>query len=88
MGVSCGEERGRRLILVYECIGKGKEEISTYENVELKQSLKLAMKKMRITFPEIQQVSYSYAALNIDNTIQQLNIPDGGVLTIHLKSTF
>ena len=29
MGVSCGEERGRRLILVYECIGKGKTKESS-----------------------------------------------------------
>ena len=74
--------------ITYECVGKGKEDVWTYELAELRESLQKAMKKMGITMKEINQVTYSFTDLNINNTVQELGIPNGGVVTIKLKSTF
>ena len=43
---------------------------------------------MGITFSQINEVTYTFTPLNINNTIAELKIPDGGVLTIKLKSAF
>ena len=74
--------------ITYECVGKGKEDVWTYELAELRESLQKAMKKMGIAMKEINQVTYSFTDLNINNTVQELGIPNGGVVTIKLKSTF
>ena len=87
MGI-CNEERGQKLWITYECVGKGKEDVWTYELAELRKSLEKAMKKMGITMKEINQVTYSFTDLNINNTVKELRIPNGGVVTIKLKSTF
>ena len=86
MGLSCFRDKGRKLWLAYECVGKGKEDVWTFENSPLRESLKIATKKMEITFSQINEVTYRFEPLNINNTIQQLNIPEGGVITIKLKS--
>ena len=87
MGI-CNEERGQKLWITYECVGKGKEDVWTYELSALRESLEKAMKKMGITMKEINQVTYSFTDLNINNTVKELRIPNGGVVTIKLKSTF
>ena len=87
MGI-CNEERGEKLWVVYECTGKGKEEVWTYKLAELRESLKKAIKKMGISMKEINQVTYSFTDLNINNTVKELGIPNGGVVTIKLKSTY
>ena len=87
MGI-CNEDRGQKLWITYECVGKGKEDVWTYEFAELRESLQKAMKKMGITMKEINQVTYSFTDLNINNTVQELGVPNGGVVTIKLKSTF
>ena len=87
MGISNGG-RGQKQWIVYECVGKGKEDVWTYELSPLRKSLEQAMKKMGITMSEINQVTYSFTELNINNTVKDLQIPNGGVVTIKLKSTF
>ena len=51
--MGCWEERGRKLWITYECVGKGKEDVWTYELSELRDSLEKAMKKMGIKMAEI-----------------------------------
>ena len=86
MGTCCHKEKGRKLWLAFECIGKGKEDIWTYEKSPLREPLLKVIKIMGINFAQINEVTYKYDPLNINNTIQQLNIPEGGVITIKLKS--
>jgi hypothetical protein len=43
---------------------------------------------MKIEMKAINAVKYLYNPININNTVKELNIPNGGVITIHLKSTF
>ena len=50
--------------------------------------LKTKLKKMGITIPEINQVSYQYISLDINKTVRELGIPNGGVISIKLKSSF
>ena len=88
MGITCNEDRGRKLWLTFECVGKGREDVWTYEKSELRESLKKVTRKMGITFSQINEVTYTFTPLNINNTIAELKIPDGGVLTIKLKSAF
>ena len=85
MGTCCHKEKGRKLWLAFECIGKGKEDIWTYEKSPLREPLLKVIKIMGINFAQINEVTYKYEPLNINNTIQQLNIPEGGVLTIKLN---
>ena len=86
-GIVC-REKGKSLWITYECVGKGEETFITYELIELRESLEKAMKKMGIKMREIKQVTYCYEPLNINDTIKELKIPNGGVVTIQLKSTF
>ena len=88
MGI-CGErDKGRQQWVTYDCVGKGKEDIITNEFSEVRESLEKAMKKMGITMKEINAVTYSYNPLNINNTVFDCGIPNGGILTIQLKSTY
>jgi len=89
MGKKCfrGEDV-RKQWIAFECTGKGKEDIWTYVDDELRVSLVKAIKKMGITMGEINQVLYSYNELNINKTVSELDIPDGGVVLIKLKPTF
>jgi hypothetical protein len=88
MGNICNEDRGRQQWITYECVGKGKEDVWTYEELQLRDSLEKAIKKMGITIPEINQVSYQYISLDINKTVRELGIPNGGVISIKLKSSF
>ena len=40
---------------------------------------------MGIRIADINQVLYGYNSLNINNTIKELGIPNGGVISIQLK---
>ena len=40
---------------------------------------------MGITIPEINQVLYNYNSLNINKTVRECGIPNGGVVLIKLK---
>ena len=88
MGAMCPPPGGRKQWIEYECTGKGKEGFLTYENEKLRVSLEKAMKKMNITMKEINNVTYCYNELNINKTVEELCIPNGGLVTIHLKSTY
>ena len=77
---------GTPMWVVYECVGSGKEEISTYDRQTLRVSLKKAIKKMGIPLSRIQEISYAYRALSLNSTPLDNNIPNGGVIAIKLKS--
>lgn len=47
-----------------------------------------ATKRLGITFNQINEVSYSFNPMNIEKTIKELGIQNGGVVSIKLKSTF
>ena len=83
-----GADYGNRILLVYEWVGRGKEEISTYERINLKSSLKTAARRMGIPLRKINEVTYMYNPLNLNSSAAANNIPSGGVLTIKLKSDF
>ena len=83
-----GSDYGNPIVLIYESIGKGKEEISTYDRLKLKKSVKEAAKRLGIPMDDINEVTYNYNALNLESTASDNNIPNGGVLTIKLKSRF
>ena len=81
-----GSDYGNPILLVYECVGRGREEIATYENINLKTSLKKAAKRLGIPLSAINEVTYNYNSLSLNSTALDNNIPNGGVLTIKLKS--
>ena len=83
-----GSDYGNPIVLIYDCVGKGKEEVSTYDRIKLKISLKTAAKRMGIPMQNINEVQYNYNALNLESTALENNIPNGGVLTIKIKSVF
>ena len=86
--MGCTQFVGKKLYIKYDCVGKGTEEILTRETAKLRESLEKATKRLGITFKEINEVSYSFEPINIEKTIKELGIPNGGVISIKLKSTF
>ena len=86
MGVmGCFEEPGNKQWITYECVGKGKVDVWTYDEKMLRSSLEEAIKKMGIKIADINEVLYNYTVLNINNTVKELAIPNGGVVLIKLK---
>ena len=83
-----GSDYGNPILLVYECIGRGREEIATYDKIKIKTSLKKAAKRMGIPLSNINEVTYNYSAVSLNSSALYNNIPNGGVLTIKLKSEF
>ena len=51
--MGCYEELGNKQWLTYECVGKGKEDVWTYDSKMLRDSLEEAIKKMGIKLSEI-----------------------------------
>ena len=81
-----GQDYGNPIYLVYECIGYGNQQIATYDRIKLKDSLKKAAKRMGIALSSINGVQYRYSTLSLNSTAMDNNIPNGGVITIKLKS--
>ena len=81
-----GSDNGSPMWIVYECVGIGREEIATYDKINIKSSLKKAAKRLRIPLSSINGVTYNYNIVSLNSTPLDNNIPNGGVLTIKLKS--
>ena len=81
-----GGDYGNPICLVYECVGYGKQEIATYDKLNLRDSLGKAAKRMGIPISRINEVQYRYVTLKLHTTAMDNNIPNGGVLLIKLKS--
>lgn len=84
--MGCFEELGNKQWLTFQCVGKGNEDVWTYDSKMLRVSLEEAIKKMGIKLSEINEVQYNYTSLSINNTVRELGIPNGGVILIKLKS--
>ena len=84
--MGCNEELGNKQWLTFDCVGKSKEDVWTYDSKTLRVPLEQAIKKMGITLSQINEVQYNYTSISIDNTVRELGIPNGGVVLIKLKS--
>ena len=81
-----GGDYGNPIYLVYECVGYGNQQIATYDKIKLKNSLTQAAKRMGIALSSINGIQYRYSSLSLNSTAMDNNIPNGGVITIKLKS--
>ena len=89
MGIGgCFEARGKKIDIYFDCVGKSQEKITVGIKAELRVPLKEATKKWEITFAEINEVQYGYNPVNINKTIEELNIINNGTVMVKLKSTF
>jgi len=88
MGIKCLEERGRKINIYFDCIGKSQEKITVGIKAKLRLPLEKATEIWGITFSEINEVQYGYNPVNINKTIEELNIINNGTVMIKLKSTF
>ena len=87
MGVSCFEEK-KMIIIIYDCIGKGKLEITTCRGSSLEKSLKIYIREKNINIVDIKEVCYNNAPIDTKKSAKQLVIPEKALLTIKLKSNF
>ena len=87
MGIPCGQVTSTQKI-IYDCVGKAQESYIVSENEQLSKSLEKYMKKNEIVMKEINELSYNYEPIDKKKIIKELGIPDGGVVTIKLKSKF
>ena len=81
-----GGDYGNPIYLVYECVGYGNQQIATYDKIKLRNSLTQAAKRMGIALSSINSIQYRYSSLSLNSTAMDNNIPNGGVITIKLKS--
>ena len=89
MGIGgCFEARGKKIDIYFDCVGKSQEKIRIGNKAKLRVPLKEATKKWEITLSEINEVQYGYNPININKTIEELNIINNGTVMIKLKSTF
>ena len=88
MGIKQCFDEGEKIWLTFDCVGYSKEDIVAGKKQKLRVPLKKATEKMGITFSEINEVKYAYNPVDIDYTIEELNIINGGIITIKLKSKF
>ena len=86
MGIGCG--KGNKIKINYDCIGKGKLEISTFQGSALDRSLNIYVREKYINKGDINAVCYNYDPIDTKKSAKQLGIPEGAVLTIKLKSDF
>ena len=88
MGITCLEERGRKINIYFDCIGKSQEKIHIGNKAKLRVPLEQVIDKWGITISEINEVQYGYNPVDINKTIEDLNIINNGTVMIKLKSTF
>ena len=81
-----GGDYGNPIYLVFECVGYGNQQIQTYDKIKLRDSLNKAAKRMGIALSQINGIQYRYSSLSLNSTAMDNNIPNGGVITIKLKS--
>ena len=78
---------GARLWIAFECFGRPTVDITTRENDELRKPFTKAIRLMGLQMIQINYVFYGYNILDINRTIRELGIPNGGVITIKLKES-
>ena len=88
MGIKCVNEHQKKIIITYDCVGKGRINYVVNEEEKLRKSLEKYIEGNGITINEINEVSYNYSPLDINKTIEELEIPNGAVIAIKLKSKF
>ena len=89
MGIGgCFEARGKKIDIYFDCVGKSQEKITVGIKAKLRLPLEKATEIWGITFSEINEVQYGYNPVNINKTIEELNIINNGTVMVKLKSTF
>ena len=88
MGIKQCFDEGDKIWLTFDCVGYSKEDIVAGKKQKLRVPLKEATKKWGITFAENNEVQYGYNPVNINKTIEELNIINNGTVMVKLKSTF
>ena len=89
MGIGgCFEARGKKIDIYFDCVGKSQEKIHIGNKAKLRVPLTKVIDKWGITISEINEVQYGYNPVNINKTIEELNIINNGTVMIKLKSTF
>ena len=89
MGIGgCFEARGKKIDIYFDCVGKSQEKIRIGNKAKLRVPLEQVIKKWEITLAKINEVQYGYNPVNINKTIEELNIINNGTVMVKLKSTF
>ena len=86
MGVSCFEDE--KMIIIYDCIGKVKLEITTFRKFALEKSLNIYIRDKIINKCDISEVCFNNAPIDTKQSAKQLGIPEKAVLILKLKSDF
>ena len=86
MGVICVQ--GEKIKIAYDCVGKGKMEILTFDKVKLESSLKKYISEKKINMGDIKEVCYNYDPIDYKKSAKELGITQGAVITLKLKSDF
>ena len=82
MGI-CNE--GNSILLIFDCIGKGRHEINTFDGLTLNTVLKRLSKRINTPVSEIGNILYNYDVIDKSRTIRELNLPSGAVISVKFK---
>ncbi len=89
MGIGgCFEARGKKIDIYFDCVGKSQEKIRIGNKAKLRVPLEQVIDKWEITLAKINEVQYGYNPVNINKTIEELNIINNGTVMVKLKSEF
>ena len=80
-----GFDYGQPIMLVFDCIAKGKHEINTTDGLTLNSVLKTLSRRINTPLYQIGDVSYNYTPLNKGATIRNLGLRSGAVLSVKFK---
>ena len=81
---NCGGDDGKPILLVFDVLGYGTHEISTMDGLKLKTVLEELARRIRVRPSRIGDVQYRYGMLDRSKKIKDLNIPNGGVISVKI----
>ena len=82
---NCGDNEGKPIVLVFDCISYGKHEINCMDGLTLKKVLGELSRRIRLPQSKIVDVQYRYESLNKAKKIRELNLPNWAVLLVKLS---
>ena len=87
MGKIC-QPNTEAIWLNFQCFGKGQIKIWEYKAAKFEKPFQDAMRKLGITSAEFDEVTYQHFPVDRNKTLEELELPNGGIIIIKTKATF
>ena len=86
MGSTCNQvEDSEPIILIFDCISYGRQEIKTTKTLKLSQVKRELASRLGIPPEDIKEIKYMYEPLDQNRKIKELGLLSGCVLLVKFK---